>query len=527
MRNAIKQIFAVVWHRKERFVAGVTISLALFLISGYYLFEGFNKRFLLYTAFSLVTGGLLVCPRLKRVFPAALLVLLYVVFVPVKLFQRIELPVQDMNGLLNGAEFANYLIILLIYALFLLLFQRINYAFLGGNLFLFVAMLLNVYSNQKSGNGLSWADIKNIGAFLSLDSNRLHMTGELWYSILYFAFFISLGFWCDIPVSKRGEGYHIIITTFSLAFCLGMLGFLNLSDYIEKHGLQGYHSNSQYDETLDGFLLGFGLGIAELNEEKEWYEKYGVVCHALGAAEECDEEANYLEGLEYCYKLGFRVFEADVQITSDQVAVLRHDWEQDLGQAEAFGWTEEDRPVPTVDVFMETPLLGEYTPLRLLDLYEIMAQKQDIYVVLDPKYTSDVEAQFQLIVDTAVDNGYEAVLDRIIVQLYYEDMYNMVEQVYPFKNYIYTLYYIGWPGGDAVGSFCRENHIPVLVMPYTYVNNSLMKELQDYPELKIYTHTVNTSQDAKDMLSFSIDGIYTSLITPSEMIRWKYAAENL
>lgn len=102
-----------------------------------------------------MTGGLWVCPRLKQRLPAALLVLLYVIFVPVKLFQRIELPVQDMSGMLRGAGFANYLIILLIYALFLLLFHRINFAFLGGNLLLFAAMLLNVYSNQQNGNALS------------------------------------------------------------------------------------------------------------------------------------------------------------------------------------------------------------------------------------------------------------------------------------------------------------------------------------------------------------------------------------
>lgn len=521
IRNATKRIFMEIGHRKGYLAVGIAISLALFLLSCHYLFEGFNKRFFLYTALSLMTGGLWVCPRIKQRLPAALLVLLYVIFAPVKLFQRIELPVQDMSGMLRGAGFANYLIILLIYALFLLLFHRINFAFLGGNLLLFAAMLLNVYSNQQNGNALSWSDVKNIGAFLSPGGNGLYMTGELWYSILYFAFFISLGFWCDIPVSRKGKGYHIAVTSFSLVLALSLFGFLNWSDYTARHGLQGYHGNSRYDETLDGFLLGFGLGVKELSEDKEWYEKYGVVCHALGTARECDVEANYLEGLEYSYELGLRVFEADIQITSDQEAVLRHDWEQDLGQAESFGWTEDDKPVPTTDLFMETPIFGEYTPLRLLDLYEIMEQKDDIYVVLDPKYTTDVETQFQLIVDTAVDNGYEAVLDRVIVQLYYEEMYDMVEQVYPFKNYIYTLYYIGWAGGDAVGSFCREKHIPVLVMPYTWVSHSVMEELAPYPELKIYTHTVNTAQDAQYMLSLTVDGIYSSSITPSDIIRWK------
>ena len=266
------------------------------------------------------------------------------------------------------------------------------------------------------------------------------------------------------------------------------------------------------------FLCGIILTVlmSGCGEQKEWYEEYPTVCHALGKTEEGYTLTNSLEAFEYNYKLGQKVFEVDCAITSDQVVVLRHDWDSDLGQAEEFGWTDDEKEVPSAELFLSVPIYESYTPMTLLDLYQKMDEKQDVYVVLDPKYTPDVEGQFKLIVDTALNNGYESVLDRLIVQLYYEDMYDEVESVYSFQNYIYTLYYIGFPGGETVGSFCEEKAIPVLVMPYTWLSETIMRELEPYP-IKLYVHTVDEEEDAYNAASFGVDGIYSDQILPKQM----------
>lgn len=520
-----KEYIGQIRDRKVRLILAVMVSVVLILLSSHYLFTEINKRFFLYTALSLLTGVLFVLPRLKRWYLAVLPVVLYVCFIPQKLFQRMEFPVQDLSGMLKGAELVNVLIILLVYAVFLLLFQRVCYAFLGGNALFFIGMLLNYCSNQLRGNAFAWIDLKEAGSlFLDIYKNGITVSDELWYSILYFIFFLAFGFWCDIPV-RRGKGYHLTVTAISLVLCLSFLGFWNFSDYIKEHGFQGFHGGTRYDEKLNGFLLGFVLGICELGEDGEWYEKHQVVCHALGSIEEGYPEGNYLEGLEYNYNLGFRVFEVDIQITSDQVAVLRHDWYQDLGQAEAFGWTEEERPVPTAEMFLEAPIFDKYTPMLLLDLYEIMEEREDMYVVLDPKLDSEIADRYELIVKTALDNGHESVLDRLIVQIYFEDMYEEVTQIYPFKNFLYTLYVIGWPGGESVGRFCEEKEIPVLVMPYTWISADILQQLEPYPWLKLYPHTLYEREDVQRMISLSVDGIYTGNITPSQMIRWRYGTE--
>ena len=267
-----------------------------------------------------------------------------------------------------------------------------------------------------------------------------------------------------------------------------------------------------------GLLLLFffgGLRQYRIEQEKEWYEKSPVICHALGMTEDGDMLTNSREAFLYNYNAGQRIFEADVALTSDNVAVLRHDWASDLGQKASFGWTEEEKRIPTAEEFLQAPVYGKYTPMSLLDLYREMQEKEDIYVVLDPKYSSDVPSQFTVLVNTALENGCEEVLDRIVVQLYYEQMYDEVESVYHFKNYLYTLYYIEWPGGEKVGSFCEEKDIPVLVLP-TWMYEMVQEEIEGYP-VRLYVHTVDEVEIARRMISLGVDGIYSDCITPEEM----------
>lgn len=92
--------------RKVRLIVAVLVSTALFAVSSVYLFEGFNKRLVIYTLLSLGTGALIVLPRLKRWYVSCAVVLLYVLLAPQKLFQRMELPVHSMENLLGGGIFS-------------------------------------------------------------------------------------------------------------------------------------------------------------------------------------------------------------------------------------------------------------------------------------------------------------------------------------------------------------------------------------------------------------------------------------
>ncbi|MCM1216466.1 MAG: hypothetical protein NC331_12925 [Lachnospiraceae bacterium] len=252
---------------------------------------------------------------------------------------------------------------------------------------------------------------------------------------------------------------------------------------------------------------------------RPWYEKYSVVCHALGRTKEGDSLTNSKEAFFYNYQRGQRVFEADIQITSDGVMVLRHDWGSDLGQADSFGWTEE-RGAVTAEEFLTTPIYGQYTPLSLKDWFAIMHRYPDIYLVTDTKYSQEVGAQFELFVDTAIDNGYEDVLSRVIVQIYYREMYGEVMEVYPFENMIWTLYYTGYPDRQEVIDFMSQTEIPVLVMPSSWWYGTIQDDLEN-SGVKVYVHTVNDDEEARQRMEHGISGIYSDDILPKTVRQWQ------
>lgn len=256
-----------IMRRKKWFLPAILISVILFSISTYYLYSGINKRFILYSLLSLGTGVLLVCPRVENIYVSFLSIILYLVTVPSRIFRRMELPLYDMTGLLEGAELVNVLIILLVYAIFLLILQRVRFALGGANIFLLILFLINYYVCQFRGSSLSAVDLLATRTALTvLDSYRLTMSSELWYSILWFTFFIILGFWCDIPV--KGKKYHISVTILSLSCILAFYTFWNKSDYFRKHDLQNIYWTVNANELLNGFLLSFAFSAQDFSMDK-------------------------------------------------------------------------------------------------------------------------------------------------------------------------------------------------------------------------------------------------------------------
>lgn len=244
-----------------------------------------------------------------------------------------------------------------------------------------------------------------------------------------------------------------------------------------------------------------------------WYEQQKVICHALGQTETGESMTNCKEAFLYNYQRGFRVFEIDIQDTKDGIPVLRHDWTEDLGQGDTFGRLEDGSLcIPSGELFLTTKIYGKYTPLSLQDMFSLMQEYPDCYVVLDPKDTPDRYAQFLQFVNIAKDNGYEEVLDRIIVQLYSEEMLEVVQKIYPFSHYLYTLYYSGYYEDAAV--FCEKNKIPIMAMPVGWVTEYVFDHTPS--SVKIWAYTTDKPSTQEKLAQMGVDGIYVNNTLPSE-----------
>lgn len=148
----------------------------------------------------------------------------------------------------------------------------------------------------------------------------------------------------------------------------------------------------------------------ELPEEKEpppgertaaeILEEQRIIAHGMGAIAG-RATLNCLEGFQAQYENGVRVFEVDLRLTADQQVVLRHDWRA--------GWQAgvSETSVPTLEQFLDKPLLGRFTPLSFQDLLRLMEQYPDVCVVTDTKFTDAeiVKLQFEAMVRDGAELG--------------------------------------------------------------------------------------------------------------------------
>lgn len=239
-----------------------------------------------------------------------------------------------------------------------------------------------------------------------------------------------------------------------------------------------------------------------------------LIAHAGGSIDG-NIYTNCLEAIEKSYDNGIRVFELDFAYTSDGHMVCKHDWEYAIQEGNEPGeiW---DR-----DTFLAVPIYDKYTPIDITVLCEFMLSHSDAYIITDTKDTDyyGVKRDFSSLIDDIRAKGYDEVLDRFVIQIYNDDMYDTVNEIYPFKNWIYTLYTI-WGGNvdefENIARFCYQKGIQGITCWYYLASDDVLSIADSYG-IKMYVHTVNDVDEAKALLKKKIRGIYTDDILPGNL----------
>lgn len=244
---------------------------------------------------------------------------------------------------------------------------------------------------------------------------------------------------------------------------------------------------------------------------KPWYT-YHSVAHAMGGLDGKDY-LNSIDGFYPAYEKGYRIFEMDILFTSDHVAVGKHRWGWNLSDPT----TKKGTPA-SYQEFKNTKIYGKYTPTSFLDVLNLMEKYPDFYLMTDSKSTKPnaVKEDFRILVQTAKKVGKEDLLDRIIVQVYNQDMYYAVKSVYPFKNFIYTTYQQRDAAFYRMIKFCKANGIQGVTCPQSDVNDYRM-ELLKKEGIYSYTHSVNNSYYAKEYMRLGVYGIYSDFLSPVQI----------
>jgi len=243
------------------------------------------------------------------------------------------------------------------------------------------------------------------------------------------------------------------------------------------------------------------------------WDSYDLVAHAIGSTEEFSCVPS-LETFLANYERGYRVFECDLTETADGKLVLIHDWSEGLQPA------LDPSVVPTEAEFLSAPIRGEYTPLTLDDLLQLMVRYPDIHIITDTKTDEPeaVERQFSTLVSQAEALGLSHLLDRMVVQLYSPEMQDTVSAVYPFREYILTLYNTDFYGETELFSFyaeeCSKRGIQKIVMWYFLFSDDFLPIMYHYG-IDVYVHTVNDPVAAAALIARGVSGVYSDRISPA------------
>lgn len=201
----------------------------------------------------------------------------------------------------------------------------------------------------------------------------------------------------------------------------------------------------------------------------------------------------------------------DFAVAADGNIVLRHDWDVALQEGIS------SANIPTSGEFKEIPIHGKYTPLTFIDLLELMEEYPDIWIVTDSKEVGEeeVKAEFEEMVREAEEVELLEVLDRFIVQIYNETMYDIVKEVYPFSEYIFTLY-MRWDGAqdefENICKWCVVHDVKYITM-WNFLFNERIKRIAQNYNIDIYVHTENNSLAGKNYLMNGVKGLYTDDLT--------------
>lgn len=255
-------------------------------------------------------------------------------------------------------------------------------------------------------------------------------------------------------------------------------------------------------------------------KEKEvvnWYD-YCMIAHAGGGIDG-KTMTNSLEALELANDNGYKLIELDFQLTSDEVLVLKHDWDKTNAVILELPVGEETIFVPDSNTFKTWKVYRKYTTMTAQDLIDWMKKHPDIYIVTDSKDTDEetIRKEFSQIVQLCKND--EKLLSRFVVQIYNDDMYDVVKDIYDFPNMLYTIYQIAEPTEDFfynLSDFCVSHDIKVVTIPKDYLWQPFIDILKE-SDLIVYTHTLNTITDLEHAINMKIDGVYTDFLYESDL----------
>lgn len=254
------------------------------------------------------------------------------------------------------------------------------------------------------------------------------------------------------------------------------------------------------------------------SEETKSFLNYNLIAHAGGGIDGFTY-TNSREALDLNYSLGHRVFEIDLNLMPDGKILCSHDI------IHLNSITGVNTSLQATEQYKIKKIYNRYTVIDLEDLFVFMRHHPDMYLVTDSKladsngyFTDNDEYNRKFWVEfvSAARKIDDQILLRVIPQLYYPKMLEIVDSIYPFSRYIFTLYATSLTA-DPILKFAFEHpKIAAITMPPGRLEDHVLVNGLRRLGRPIYVHTINSEVDVVQYIRKGVYGFYTDFLTPSQ-----------
>lgn len=322
--------------------------------------------------------------------------------------------------------------------------------------------------------------------------------------------------------AKNGKASRKIYISAAVAalLILGAAGYKGLNAYYKLCGRIDHiqESTSYIHDSINNIQNSIYYfrdckypGTDRYSFDYSWMDENCLIAHGFGGIDG-SQYTNSREALEQSYDKGYRVFECDFQIIDHHIVMMHGNMDEELFQTSTAGMT--------YDEFMKLKIYGKYTVMDLEDVMEFMSEHEDAYLMTDSKYTDDAESAYaisSLVLEAKkVD---PSILDRVIIQIYDQQMLDSIMKIYPFNSVVYTLY-TSLDSNDQVLNFCAASGIGAVTMPYKRADtdDEFVNQL-DAIGVRSLVHTLNDKAEMEHFFDIGVDMIYTDFAEPAEFAK--------
>ncbi len=239
-----------------------------------------------------------------------------------------------------------------------------------------------------------------------------------------------------------------------------------------------------------------------LNDEISEKRYETLIAHGAGSVDGIKTTSS-VEALERAAANGFKMIELDMVFTKDGKIVMLHDW--DRTTVNYLG--EKINGAMNLKEFENRRIAGKFQPLTMEKLALFLKKHQDIKIVTDIK--DDNVKMLEHIAE-----NYPHIFNQIIPQIYDYDEYEPVKKL-GYRDIIFTLYALEAVDVEKVRRFAKEQGLYAVTVPYNFYTKGIPETLSQ-SGIKVYTHPIETFEDAKRELQRGAVGVYTSDLLPEE-----------